>query len=277
LNVLAAGHFYSSPAFLGWAAVLVAVVTLAVIAAQFVTASPARALTYSLVSDTALVSADAREKAGPGMRVTLGEDLLDDPHVVSVRIEYKGRRDVRGSDYEGRVPLRLDVGAPILKWLNPGTDAEVMPGICVDPGAHVVRIGPGLIRRGQVISIDLLTDGRGSLRCLSSLADVAIREAQAADESELIWAKRVQAAAFTLFAIGLLGWFAAYQTPFYFVLAVFLFGVLGFATWIARAASSARRHRGQPRAADAPDGHDAPASITEAPVAPSGERPATGR
>ena len=254
MAVLATGHFYSSPAVLGWAAVVVAVVTLMVIAAQFVTASTARALTYSLISDTALLSADAREKAGPGMRVTLGEDVLDDPHVVTVRIEYKARRDIRGSDYEASKPLIMDVGAPILKWLNPGTDADVMPGLYVEPGAHAARIGPGLIRSGQVISIDLLTDGPVSLHCLSPLADVAIREAQADDESELIWAKRVQVAAFTLFAIGLFGWFAAFQTPFYFVLTVFLFGVLGFATWVARAASSARRHRGQPRSADPP--HD---------------------
>jgi hypothetical protein len=106
-----------------------------------------------------------------------------------------------------------------------------------------------------VISIDLLTDGRVNLRCLSPLADVAIGEAQADDESELLWAKRVQAAAFSLFAIGLFGWFVAYQTPFYFVLIVFLLGVLGFAAWIARAASSARRHRGQPKAANVTDDH----------------------
>src|SRR5580698_425700 len=150
--MLAAGHFYASAAFLGWAAVLVATVTLIVIAAQFVSASTARALTYSLISDTALLSADAREKAGPGMRVTLGADVLDDPHVVSVRIEYKARRDIRGADYEGSMPLIMDVGAQILKWLNPGTDADVGPRLYVEPGAHAVRIGPGLIRRGQVIS-----------------------------------------------------------------------------------------------------------------------------
>ncbi len=270
--MLAADHFYASPAFLGWAAVLVAVVTLIVIAAQFITASKARALTYSLISDTALLSTDAREKAGPGMRITLGEDVLDDPHVVSLRIEYKARRDIRGADYEGRKPLIVDVGAPILKWLNPGTDADEMPGLYVEPGTHAVRIGPGLIRRGQVISVDLLTDGPVSLRCLSPLADVAIREAQADDESELLWAKRVQGAAFTLFAVGLFGWLVAEQTPFYFVLTVFLFGVLGFATWVARAASSARKRRGRPRAADAPHGHDAGASAAEAPAAALGDR-----
>jgi hypothetical protein len=192
--VLAEGHIYSSPAFLGWAAVLVAVVTLAVIAAQFLTASSARALVYSLVSDTALLSADAREKAGPG--------------------------------------------------------------------THAVLVGPGLIKRGQMISVDLLTDGPASLQCLSPLADVAIREAQADDAGERPWGKRVQTAAFTLFAIGLFGWLVAYQTPFYFVLTVFLFGVLGFATWIARAAGSARRHRGQPREATVPAPPSAQSAVT---------------
>jgi hypothetical protein len=264
MTVLATGHFYSSPAFLGWAAVLVAIVTLMVIAAQFVTASSTRALTYSLISDTALLSEDAREKAGPDMRITLGDDVLDNPHVVSIRIEYKGKRDIRSSDFEGRMPLIMEVNAPILKRLNAGADADVMPGMLVEPGAMAVTIGPGLIKRGQVISIDLLTAGRVRLRCLSPLADVTIREAQAGDESELLWVRRVQVSAFTLFAIGLFGWFAAYQTPSYFVVTVFLFGVLGFTTWVARAVGSARRHRGRPRAAILPGDPDAgPASPEE--------------
>jgi hypothetical protein len=219
-------------------------------------------LVYSLVSDTALLSADAREKAGPGLRIVLGGDLLDDPHVVSIRIEYRGRRDIRESDYEKRVPLQLDVGVPILKWLSPGTDAAQMPGLSVEPGTHAVLVGPGLIKRGQMISVDLLTDGPASLQCLSPLADVAIREAQADDAGERPWGKRVQTAAFTLFAIGLFGWLVAYQTPFYFVLTVFLFGVLGFATWIARAAGSARRHRGQPREATVPAPPSAQSAVT---------------
>jgi hypothetical protein len=263
MAAVATGHFYSSPAFLGWAGVLVAIVTLTVIAAQFFATSSARVLTYSLMSDTALLSEGAREKAGPGIHVTLGEDVLDDPHVVSIRIGYKGRRDIRGSDFERATPLIVDVGAPILKLLSAGSAAEVMPGVSVGPGARVVRIGPGLIKTGQVISVDLLTGGPVNLRCLSPLADVAIRQADAGDESELLWAKRVQGAAFTLFAVGLFGWFVAYQTPFYFVLTVFLLGGLGFATWVARAATSARRRRGQPRAAARPPATGKPIEVRD--------------
>jgi len=263
LIVQAIGHFYSSPAFLGWIGVLVAIVTLVVIAAQFVTGSSKRSLTYSLMSDTALLSEGARAKAGPDLRVTLGEDVLDDPHVVSLRIEYKGRHDIRSADFEGSEPLMLDVGAPILKQLNQEDVLDIIPSISFDPGAQAMRIGPGLIKRGQLISIDLLTDGQVSLRCSSPLADVSIREAQLGAESDLLWAKRLQGAAFTLFAVGLFGWFVSYQTPFYFVVAVFLCGVLGFVIRIARTVSSARRHRGHLNAANIQQQNNGPASVEQ--------------
>src|SRR5580692_2761925 len=127
--MLAAGHFYASVAFLGWAAVLVATVTLIVIAAQFVSAATARALTYSLISDTALLSADAREKAGPGMR-----------------------RADRARAYQERPG---DQHRSADRWTGE-------------------------------LAVPFPAGGRGD------------QEAQADDESELLWAKRVQAAAFSL-------------------------------------------------------------------------------
>jgi hypothetical protein len=252
--MLADSHFLASPAFLGWAGVVIAVATLAVIVTQLVTGSPRRVLTYALVSDTALLSVGAREKAGPDLRVTLGSDLLDDPHVVSARIEYKGRRDIRTTDFEGSRPLSLDVGVPILQRFGQG-DAEELPVITVAPGARQVEIGPGLIKKGQLISIDLLTDGPVQLKCISPLADVMIREAQVDDESDFIWVKRMQAACFTLFGVGLFGLVVAEQTPFYFVLTIFLFGVLGFTTWIARAMHSAWKRRGQLKVTGAMESH----------------------
>jgi hypothetical protein len=248
--VLASGHFYTSPALLGGVGVVVAIATLLVIVAQYVTGTARRVLTYSLVSDTALLSEAAREKAGPDLRVTRGGNALDDPHVVSIRIEYKGRRDLRSTDFEGAKPLTIKVGTDILQRLDQGIDADTMPGISASLGKQAVTIGPGLIKNGQVIGLDLLTDGPVSLECRSPLADVTIREAQVDDESGYVWVTRLQAAAFTLFGIGLFGWLVAEQAPFYFVLVVFLLGGLGFAIWIARAVASSRRHRGRRTAAD---------------------------
>ena len=243
--MLASPHFFSSPAVLGWLGVVVGVATLAVIVAQFYIGASRRVLTYSLVSDAALISLGAREKAGPDLQVTLGDSPLNDPHVVSIQIEYKGRRDIREDDFQGRKPLVVDVGAPILKHLNPSPVHETIPSISILGDKKVVEIGPDLITSGQLITIDLLTDGSAKLRSISSLADVIIRESQVGDEYDLIWIKRAQNAAFTLFGIGLLGWFVAEQTPFYFVLVVWLLGAAGFLILIARAATSARRHRGK--------------------------------
>jgi|HubBroStandDraft_6_1064221.scaffolds.fasta_scaffold91772_3 hypothetical protein len=261
--MITTGHFYSSPAFLGWVGILVAIVTLTVIAAQFAAGSSKRALIYSLISDTALLSESAREKAGPGLRVTLGDSALDDPHVVSLRIECKGRRDIRSTDFEGGKPLMLHVGTPILKQLDREADDGTAPCISFNSGLQAISIGPGLIRKDQLISIDLLTDGQATLRCISPLADVAIREAQPDGESDLVWLKRLQGAAFTLFGVGLFGWFVSYQTPFYFVLVVFLSGVLGFTVWIACAVNSARRNHGQSKVVNAPQARDSEAPVKE--------------
>jgi hypothetical protein len=261
--MIADGHFYSSSAFLGWVGIAVAIVTLTVIAAQFAAGSSKRALVYSLISDTTLLSEGARERAGPGLRVTLGDDTLDDPHVVSLRIECKGRRDIRSADFEGGKPLMLHVGTPILKQLSREADDDTAPCISFNSHAQTIGIGPDLIRKGQLISIDLLTDGQASLRCISPVADVAIREAQPDGETDLVWLKRLQRATFTLFGVGLFGWFVSYQTPSYFILAVFLTGTLGFTVWIARAIHSARKNHGQSKVINIPQTYDFEAPAKE--------------
>src|SRR5580700_3063424 len=96
---IASGSFYYSPTFWAGAGVAVAIATLVIIILQFLTASTRRTLIYSLLSDTALLSEDAREKAGSDLQVTLDGEVLDDPHVVSIRVECKGRRDIRLEDF----------------------------------------------------------------------------------------------------------------------------------------------------------------------------------
>jgi hypothetical protein len=147
--MIADGHFYSSSAFLGWVGIAVAIVTLTVIAAQFAAGSSKRALVYSLISDTTLLSEGARERAGPGLRVTLGDDTLDDLHVVSLRIECKGGRDIRSADFEGGKPLMLRVGTPILKQLSREADDDTAPCISFNSHAQTIGIGPDLIKKGQ--------------------------------------------------------------------------------------------------------------------------------
>jgi hypothetical protein len=137
-----------------------------------------------------------------------------------------------------------------------GAEESILP-IAIGPDYTGIDIGPGLIRRtGPPITFELLTDGAAALKLLSPLPDVAIREAESDVEGDPAWARRLQGGAFTLFAVGIFGWFLAADgqggqgVPFYFVLAVMLFGVLGFFLWITRAIVARWRRAGRPTSAD---------------------------
>jgi hypothetical protein len=244
---IASGSFYYSLTFWAGAGVAVAIATLVIIILQLLTGSTRRTLTYSLLSDTALLSESAREKAGSDLQVTLDGQKLDDPHVVSIRVECKGRRDIRLEDFQGSKPLTLDVGVKVLKILSLVGDEETELNVKTQSGNSAIAIGPGHIKNGQSISFDLLTNGEAKLRCNSPIADVAIRQAQSDERGDPEWVKRVQTGAFTLFGFGLFGWALASPgpVPFYFVFTVMLLGMLGFFISISRAIAARRRHAGR--------------------------------
>jgi hypothetical protein len=138
--------------------------------------SPRRLLVYSLVSDTALLTSGAREQVGLGLEVTLSGQVLDDPHVVWLQVYSRSRRDIRVTDFENSVPLILDLGTPILNLLAVDTGGPGMPDIKVETERTMVAIGPGLIKKGQTISVSLLTDSPALLTCPNpQIADVTVR------------------------------------------------------------------------------------------------------
>ena len=120
---------------------------------------------------------NARQQVGLGLEVTLNCQVLNDPHVVSLRVESRSRRDIRGADFEDDMPLTLDLGTPILNLLALDTGGRGMPDVKVETKRTTVAIGPGLVKRGQTIILNLLTDGPVSLTCPNpQLADVIVKE-----------------------------------------------------------------------------------------------------
>jgi hypothetical protein len=242
--MLASGPLYSSPTFWAGAGVAIGAATLLVIVTQWRAGTRRRVLTYSLVSDTALIREGTRERTGQDLKIVLGDKPLDEPHVVSIKIELRGREDIESANYDSNRSLTLDLGTSILKRLDQENNDKALP-IAID--AERLCIGPGLIRSGDALTVDLLTAGPVQLTCPDPpLANVDIRESQADDGDELIWLKRLQAAAFTLCVIGILGWGVADgYVPFNFILIVFLLGGLGFAISIMRALIGVRRRHGR--------------------------------
>jgi hypothetical protein len=175
--VLASSPFYTSGTFWAGAAVAVAVVALVVPIVLWFLGSPRRLLVYSVVSDTALLTSGAREQVGLDLQVTLRGQVLDDPHVVQLQVESRSRRDIRGTDFENGMPLKLDLGTPILNLVTVDTGGSEMPDIKVQTESTMVSIGPGLIKKGQIISVGLLTDSPVLLTCPNpQIADVVVRQ-----------------------------------------------------------------------------------------------------
>ncbi|MGP0022302.1 MAG: hypothetical protein ACLPKE_02905 [Streptosporangiaceae bacterium] len=107
--------------------------------------------------------------------------------MASIRVKSRSRRDIRTTDFENGDPLRFSLGSPVLRTLDTDTGGEAMPQVPIDTEGSAVLVGPGLIKKGQVISIDLLTDGPVTLTCPSpALADVTVRRQDEAERLGLI-------------------------------------------------------------------------------------------
>jgi hypothetical protein len=128
----------------------------------YVVGTTGRKLVYSMPTATPLLATP------PGIssdiEVRHGGGVLVNPQVLEVRLQSRGRRDIRRDDFEGGKPLELDVGIPVvslLDWfMGPGGDST-------DPDVRVrglaLAIGPSLIPRRQVFTFHLLADGGETL------------------------------------------------------------------------------------------------------------------
>jgi len=209
--VLASSSSSVSDTFWAASGVIVALVAILVSVLIWRLGSPRRLLLYNLVSDAALLSSDARSRAaGAEFQIILGGRELDDPHFVSLRIVSRSRLDIRVEDFSESRPLVFELAAPILKVLHSDTGGDVMPEVITGTDGSTVTVGPSLINRRQVISLNLLTEGPVTLTCpRPALADVRIREGIAGPETTslrliLIGVMTVTAAGLILGVIGLI-------------------------------------------------------------------------
>jgi hypothetical protein len=189
--------WYESATFWTGAGTFVAFVTLVLTAAVWYAGPSRKLVLYGLRSDTALLSTGGMlmNDHPPDLQVTLDGQVLRDPHFVSIVVANRSRRDIRRADFEDSVPLTIDVGAQIHKVIRSDTGGTSMPEIQLGVSGQCVTIGPGLIQRRQVISLDLLTDGPAELDCTNpSLADVRIRDGTN-DDAEPTWLRTLAAVA----------------------------------------------------------------------------------
>jgi hypothetical protein len=184
---------YSSATFWTGIGTAAAVLTLLTTVVLWSKGAPRRLLIYGLRSQIALLSSDAVGRAGIGseLQVIVNGRALTNPHVVSIAVVNRSRRDIRSTDFEDGIPLAIELNVPILQVLSSDTGGAAMPKMQLDTDDTKILIRPGLIRRRQVISLELLTDGAASLSCCNpALADVTVRDGTD-DDVEPRWLLRM--------------------------------------------------------------------------------------
>ncbi|MBV7700455.1 hypothetical protein [Streptomyces sp. TRM70350] len=100
---------------------------------------------------------------------------------MSIYVRNPSRRDITSSAFDQGLPLRVDLGTPILDLL----DAESTPTTAQAPPATItgaeLHIGPGRIGRQSQLTYSVLVDGEVFFRFRHSLIDVEVTEADAID------------------------------------------------------------------------------------------------
>lgn len=169
-RAVASGPVYASETFWTAAGVAVAVlVGLGAIWAAFRTAHPRRRLNCS-VTHTPLLpwSIDGR------WEVRHNGTQLTDPHVVTVVLSNRSRRDIASSAFDRSEPFRVELSVPYAELV----ETQSSPRDALSPPAWIrdgeLHIGPGRIGCGTTITYHVLVDTVPSSHCRHSLLDVRV-------------------------------------------------------------------------------------------------------
>jgi hypothetical protein len=193
--------WYSSAAFWGAAGVVVIVaVGAATVLVTYAVGVGKRQLTYAMVYSSSLLG-PAGSLAVEDLKVVFRGEELRHPHLVMVRLDTRGRRDIRSEDFDQGRPLVLDLGARIVGALGIASipNRPDTPKLEVD--GRTLKVGPDLIRMRQSYRILLLVDGlKPHLTCSAQLGDVEVHR-QRADEGLTALTKYLTGGAF-IFGVG---------------------------------------------------------------------------
>ncbi len=175
--MLASGPWYTSGVLLAWVSIVAGIVVGAAGALiAWLVGYPRRMLVYSMPVATALLTRQAVSWKDSALKVTLGDRTLENPYVVALRVESRSREDIRSSDFDQGKPLVFDLGAEIVTalaiWADSDDTAPTIEG-------SKIKIEPALIKKGQVLHFNLLTDGPSRLSFFSPLVNVKVVEQDA--------------------------------------------------------------------------------------------------
>lgn len=180
--VLGAGPWYTSAAsstILSAAGVL-AVVVIGVLS-FWLLRLPLRRLLLVTIEAKSLIADPSGALRNSQLQVIYAGQPMATPYLVAFSLTSKSRTDIRRGDFDGDRSLVFDFGTPValLASTVPGNQDNASDWFRVD-GSRIL-VGPQLIRRGQSISLSLLTSEPARLEYQNSIAGVTLQEKREAD------------------------------------------------------------------------------------------------
>lgn len=122
--------------------------------------------------------------AATAIGVSYGQSVVSEPRLVELLVKNAGRRDLQSSDFvNADNSLVFDFGVPVVAVLNstvqPPTSA---PSVTSHTGSEL-RIHPGLIAKGQMMTFSVLVDGpeQDVKPKVASILETHVKEGSQAD------------------------------------------------------------------------------------------------
>ena len=139
----------------GGVSALVAIITIAVTIILWWLSNRRRALLYSTPVVTSLLSAHAPHTTEDDIRVIFKGQALTDPHLVTLRVESKSRKDIANRDFNADEPLVIQLGTSFAAPVSEPTKV-LIDKLTIENSD--ITIGPCLIRRGLVVLLQFVTE-----------------------------------------------------------------------------------------------------------------------
>jgi hypothetical protein len=128
-------------------------------------------LLYTPVA-TSLLSTHAPRITDGDIRVTFKGQSLTDPHLVTLRVDSRSRKDIADRDFNAGKPLVIRLGTSFAAPVSEPTEVHV-DKLSIENSD--ISIGPCKISRGPVAQLQFVTEGPPDIEAKNPLIDIDVR------------------------------------------------------------------------------------------------------
>lgn len=125
--------------------------------AAFRAAKPRQELAYEVRAIVPLLNPSAADV--PYVDIYYDGEEVNHPHVVELHLHNRGSRDIATAQFDQDRAFVVDVGGLIKTVLNTVTVPSHYKAARLEADGSSLRVGPDLIKKGQLMKIALLVDG----------------------------------------------------------------------------------------------------------------------